>query len=74
MYSDDIRKAKAHLKLKLAIDVKGNKKGSYRNMGSKKGAKENGPAGDLVDTKKAEVLNVISVSVFTALRPYRSLT
>ena len=33
---DAVRKAKAQFKLKLAINVKNNKKGLFRNMSSKK--------------------------------------
>lgn len=61
-----IRKAKAHLQLNLARDVKGNKKGIYGDMGSKRKPSENmGPllngAGDL-ETKsmgKAKVLKAL---------------
>ena len=69
---DGIWKAKAQLKLELVRDVKGNKKGFFRYVGSKREAKENvvpqvNGTGDLVtkDMEKAEVLIAFFVSVFT---------
>ena len=63
---DATRKAKAWLELKLARDVKDNKKGFYKYVNSKRKTRENvGPllneAGALVteDTEKAELLNAI---------------
>ena len=67
-----MEKAKAQLELELVRDVKGNKKGFFRYVGSKMEAKENvGPqfngSGDLAtkDMEKAEVFNAFFVSVFT---------
>jgi len=61
---DATRKAKAHLELKLARDVKNNKKGFFNSISSKRKARANvGPlldeAGVLVteDAEKAELLN-----------------
>ena len=69
---DATRKAKAHLELKLARDVK-NKKGFFNSISSKRKARDNvGPlldeAGVLVteDAEKAELLNGFSASVFSA--------
>jgi len=66
------RKAKAHLELKLAGDVKNNKKGFFNYISSKKKARDNvGPllneAGVLVmeHAEKAEQLNVFFASVFS---------
>uniref|UniRef100_A0A8C3H5H4 Reverse transcriptase domain-containing protein n=1 Tax=Chrysemys picta bellii TaxID=8478 RepID=A0A8C3H5H4_CHRPI len=68
----EIRKAKSHLELQLARDVKSNKKGFYRYVSSKKKVKESvGPllneGGNLVteDVEKANVLNDFFASVFT---------
>lgn len=69
---DDVRKAKVHLKLTFARDLKGNKKTSYHcGSSNKRLNKENvssflNGAGDLVivDTEKTEVLNAFSVSSF----------
>ncbi|CAM5102191.1 unnamed protein product [Natator depressus] len=68
----DIRRAKSHLELQLARDVKSNKKGFFRYVGNKKKAKESvGPllneGGNLVteDVEKANVLNAFFPSVFT---------
>nr|XP_048724541.1 RNA-binding motif, single-stranded-interacting protein 1 isoform X1 [Caretta caretta]XP_048724542.1 RNA-binding motif, single-stranded-interacting protein 1 isoform X1 [Caretta caretta]XP_048724543.1 RNA-binding motif, single-stranded-interacting protein 1 isoform X1 [Caretta caretta]XP_048724544.1 RNA-binding motif, single-stranded-interacting protein 1 isoform X1 [Caretta caretta] len=69
---NDIRRAKSHLELQLARDVKRNKKGFFRYVGNKKKAKESvGPllneGGNLVteDVEKANVLNAFFASVFT---------
>ncbi|KAG6932917.1 hypothetical protein G0U57_020385, partial [Chelydra serpentina] len=68
----DIRKAKSHLELQLAGDVRSNKKGFFRYVSNKKKVKESvGPllneGGNLVteDVEKASVLNAFFVSVFT---------
>ncbi|CAM5163476.1 unnamed protein product [Eretmochelys imbricata] len=68
----EIRKAKSHLELQLARDVKSNKKGFFRYVSNKKKAKESvGPllneGGNLVteDVEKANVLNAFFASVFT---------
>jgi len=70
---DVTRKAKAHLELKLARDVKNNKKGFFNYISSKTKARDNvGPllneAGVLVteDAVKAELLNAFFASVFRA--------
>ncbi|GAB0207739.1 mitochondrial enolase superfamily member 1 [Grus japonensis] len=67
------RKAKAHLELNLAGEVKDNKKGFFKYISSKRTTRENvGPllneAGALVmeDTEKAELLNAFFTSVLTA--------
>ncbi|CAM5107726.1 unnamed protein product [Natator depressus] len=69
---NEIRRAKSHLELQLARDVKSNKKGFFRYVGNKKKAKESvGPllneGGNLVteDAEKANVLNAFFASVFT---------
>ncbi|CAM4582215.1 unnamed protein product [Caretta caretta] len=69
---NEIRRAKLHLELQLARDVKSNKKGFFRYVGNKKKAKESvGPlmneGGNLVteDVEKANVLNAFFASVFT---------
>ncbi|CAM5077277.1 unnamed protein product [Natator depressus] len=69
---NEIRRAKWHLELQLARDVKSNKKGFFRYVGNKKKAKESvGPllneGGNLVteDVEKANVLNAFFASVFT---------
>ncbi|CAM4591389.1 unnamed protein product [Caretta caretta] len=67
----EIRKAKSHLELQLARDVKSNKKGFFRYVSNKKKVKESvGPllneGGNLVteDVEKANVLNAFFASVF----------
>ncbi|CAM5140018.1 unnamed protein product [Natator depressus] len=67
----EIRKAKSHLELQLARDVKSNKKGFFRHVSNKKKVKESvGPllneGGNLVteDVEKANVLNAFFASVF----------
>uniref|UniRef100_A0A8C3XX76 Structural maintenance of chromosomes flexible hinge domain containing 1 n=1 Tax=Chelydra serpentina TaxID=8475 RepID=A0A8C3XX76_CHESE len=68
----EIRKAKSHLELQLAGDVRSNKKGFFRYVSNKKKVKERvGPllneGGNLVteDVEKASVLNAFFASVFT---------
>ncbi|CAM5114491.1 unnamed protein product [Natator depressus] len=68
----EIRKAKSHLELQLARDVKSNKKGFFRYVSNKKKVKESvGPllndGGNLVteDVEKANVFNAFFASVFT---------
>jgi len=70
---DATTKAKAHLELKLARDVKNKKKGFCNYISSKRKARDNvGPllneAGVLVteDAEKAELLNACFASVFSA--------
>ncbi|CAM5088467.1 unnamed protein product [Eretmochelys imbricata] len=67
-----IRKAKSHLELQLARDVKSNKKGFFKYVGNKKKAKESvcpllNEGGNLVteDVEKANVLNAFFASVCT---------
>ncbi|KAG6923734.1 hypothetical protein G0U57_019529, partial [Chelydra serpentina] len=68
----EIRRAKSHLELQLARDVRSNKKGFFRYVSKKKKVKESvGPllneGGNLVreDVEKASVLNAFFASVFT---------
>ncbi|GAB0204864.1 mitochondrial enolase superfamily member 1 [Grus japonensis] len=70
---DATRKAKAHLELNLARDVKDNKKGFFKSISSKRKTRENvGPllneVGALVteDTEKTELLSAAFASIFTA--------
>ncbi|GAB0202578.1 mitochondrial enolase superfamily member 1 [Grus japonensis] len=70
---DATRKAKTHLELNLARDVKDNKKGFFKYISSKRKTKENvglllNEVGALVmeDTEKAELLNAFFALVFTA--------
>ncbi|CAM4699543.1 unnamed protein product [Caretta caretta] len=67
-----IRKAKSHLELQLARDIKSNKKGFFRYVSNKKKVKGSvGPllneGGNLVteDVEKANVLNAFFASVLT---------
>jgi len=66
-------KAKAHLELNLARDVKNNKKSFFKYISSKRKTRENvglllNKVGALVteDTEKAALLNAFFASVFTA--------
>ncbi|KFQ45895.1 hypothetical protein N333_10923, partial [Nestor notabilis] len=66
------RKAKAHLELNLARDIKNNRKGFYRYVANKRQTRDNmGPLRKLsaelpaLDLEKAEVLNDFFASVFT---------
>jgi len=74
------RKAKVHLELNLARDVKGNKKGFFMYISSKQKTRENvGPllneVGALVmeDAEKAELLNAFFASFFTAKADLQAL-
>jgi len=67
-----MRKAKAHLELDLARDVKDNMKGFFKYISSKRKTRENvrlllNEVGAVVaeDTEKAEPLNAAFDSVFT---------
>jgi len=69
---DAMRKAKAHLELKLAREVKNNKKGFFKYISSKWKTSDNvGPllnevcALAMEDTKRAELLNAFFDSVLT---------
>lgn len=69
MCRDEFGKAEVHLELNMTRDVKGNRKGFYRYIGSKRNTKENAGllldgGGNLFTNKKAEVLNVILSFVF----------
>lgn len=64
MCKDEFGKAEVHLELNMTRAVKGNRRGFYRYIGSKRNTKEN--AGLLLDggwnlltNEKDEVLNVI---------------
>ena len=70
---DATRKAKAHMELKLARDVKNNNKGFFNYISSKRKARDNvwpllNEVGVLVteDAEKAELLNACFTSVFSA--------
>jgi len=70
---DATRKAKAHLELKVARDVKNNKKGFFNYISSKRKARDNmGPllneVGVLVveNAEMAELLNAFFASVFSS--------
>ena len=70
---DAKRKAKAHLELNLARDIKGNKKGFFKYISSTR--KTEDPVGPVLnkvgalvpqDAEKVELLNASFASVFTA--------
>ncbi|GAB0209097.1 hypothetical protein GRJ2_003375400 [Grus japonensis] len=70
---DATRKAKAHLELNVARDVKDKKEGFFKYISSKRTTRENvglllNEVGALVmeDTEKAELLNAAFASLFTA--------
>jgi len=67
---DGVRKAKADLELNLAKDMKGNRKGLYKYINSKRKTRENmnlqlNGTGELVTKgrQKAKVLNVLCQSL-----------
>ncbi|KGL82736.1 hypothetical protein N309_03795, partial [Tinamus guttatus] len=71
-YRDATRKARAHLELELAKDVRGNRNGFYKYISSKRKTRENvgsllNGEGALVteDAEKAEFLTAFFASVFT---------
>lgn len=71
-HEEDEVKAKDHLELNLARDVKGNKKDFYRHMDSRRKTRENvrcllnGAKGlETKDTEKAEILSAFFALVFT---------
>lgn len=69
MFKDEFGKAEVHLELNMTRDVKGNRKGFYRYIGSKRNTKENAGllldgGGNLFTNEKDEVLNVILSFVF----------
>ncbi|KAJ7400180.1 hypothetical protein BTVI_107629 [Pitangus sulphuratus] len=70
---DVMTKAKAHLELSLARDIKDNNKGFYKNISRKRKTRENvglllNQMGILVteDTEKVELLNAFFASIFPA--------
>ena len=70
---DAMRKAKSHLELNLARDVKDNKKGFFKSISSKRKTRETvglllNEVSALVteDTEKTELLSAAFASVFTA--------
>lgn len=73
MCRDRLRKAKTHMQLKLARDVKNNKKWFYRHADQKRKARESvlpliHEKGELatMGMEKTEVLNKFFASVFTS--------
>ncbi|XP_068531176.1 uncharacterized protein [Anas acuta] len=68
---DAMRKAKVHLEMRLAKEIKDNKKGFFKYVSSKRKTRDNvspllNEGGVLVtgDTEKAEILNAFFASVF----------